>query len=41
MTRPLSDVDTAAAEDSLIALAAEGRAEKVPLGNDALWRAAG
>jgi 2-hydroxychromene-2-carboxylate isomerase len=35
---PLARVDRDAAEDALIVLAAEGRAEKVPLGNDALWR---
>jgi 2-hydroxychromene-2-carboxylate isomerase len=35
---PLTDPDRDAAEDALIALVAEGRAEKLPLGDDALWR---
>jgi protein-disulfide isomerase-like protein with CxxC motif len=33
--------DDEAAEDALIALVAEGRARREPLGNDALWRPAG
>ena len=40
MAPPLMDPDRDAAEDALIALAAEGRAEKLPLGDDALWRPA-
>jgi protein-disulfide isomerase-like protein with CxxC motif len=39
MAHPLAGPDLAAAEDALIGLVGEGRAEKVPLGNDALWRA--
>jgi protein-disulfide isomerase-like protein with CxxC motif len=40
MAPPLAPVDRDAAEDALIALLAEGRAEKVPLGDDALWKPA-
>ncbi len=36
----LIDVDRAAAEDALLALLAEGRATRTPLGDDAIWRAA-
>ena len=36
----LIDVDRAGAEDALIALVADGRATREPLGNDAIWRAA-
>jgi hypothetical protein len=35
----LVDVDRAAAEDALLALLAEGRATREPLGDDALWKA--
>jgi hypothetical protein len=41
MAPPLAPVDRDAAEDALIALLAEGRAEKLPLGDDALWRPTG
>jgi 2-hydroxychromene-2-carboxylate isomerase len=37
----LVDVDRAGAEDALLALVAEGRASRAPLGDDAIWRAAG
>ena len=36
----LIDVDRAGAEDALLALLAEGRATRTPLGDDAIWRAA-
>jgi 2-hydroxychromene-2-carboxylate isomerase len=36
----LIDVDRAAAEDGLLALLADGRATRTPLGDDAIWRAA-
>ena len=36
----LVEVDRAGAEDALLALVAEGRATREPLGDDALWRAA-
>ena len=36
----LIDVDRSAAEDALLALLAEGRATRTPLGDDAIWRAA-
>jgi hypothetical protein len=36
----LVDVDRAGAEDALLALVAEGRITRTPLGDDALWRAA-
>ncbi len=36
----LVDVDRAGAEDALIALLADGRATREPLGDDALWRPA-
>jgi 2-hydroxychromene-2-carboxylate isomerase len=36
----LVDVDRAGAEDALLALVAEGRVTREPLGDDALWRAA-
>jgi protein-disulfide isomerase-like protein with CxxC motif len=36
----LVDADRAAAEEELFALAAEGRATREPLGQDAIWRAA-
>jgi protein-disulfide isomerase-like protein with CxxC motif len=39
MAPPLSEPDRDRAEDALIALAAEGRADKVSLGNDAIWTA--
>jgi len=35
----LVDVDRAGAEDALIALLADGRASREPLGDDAIWRA--
>ena len=37
---PLVDPDRAAAEEQLLGLAGEGSAERTPLGDDALWRAA-
>ena len=36
----LIDVDRAGAEDGLLALLADGRATRTPLGDDAIWRAA-
>jgi 2-hydroxychromene-2-carboxylate isomerase len=36
----LIDVDRSAAEDALLALLADGRATRTPLGDDAIWRAA-
>jgi 2-hydroxychromene-2-carboxylate isomerase len=36
----LVDVDRAGAEDALLALVAEGRVTREPLGDDAIWRAA-
>ena len=36
----LIDVDRSAAEDALLALLADGRATRIPLGDDAIWRAA-
>ena len=36
----LIDIDRSAAEDALLALLAEGRATRTPLGDDAIWRAA-
>ena len=36
----LVDVDRAGAEDALLALVAEGRARREPLGGDAIWRPA-
>jgi 2-hydroxychromene-2-carboxylate isomerase len=36
----LIDVDRAAAEDGLLALLADGRVTRSPLGDDAIWRAA-
>ena len=36
----LIDVDRAAAEDGQLALLADGRATRTPLGDDAIWRAA-
>jgi 2-hydroxychromene-2-carboxylate isomerase len=36
----LIDVDRAGAEDALIALVADGRATREPLGSDAIWRSA-
>ena len=41
MAPPLVPPDRDAAEDQLIGLVAEGRAEKDPLGDDALWRPVG
>jgi predicted DsbA family dithiol-disulfide isomerase len=41
MTHSNDAPDRAAAERALIELVADGRAERVPLGDDALWRAAG
>ena len=35
----LIDVDRATAEDRLLALLADGRATRTPLGDDAIWRA--
>jgi hypothetical protein len=39
MTRGNDAPNRAAAEDALIGLVAEGRAERVPLADDALWTA--
>jgi hypothetical protein len=40
MTRGNDAPDRRAAEAALIELVAEGRAERLPLGDDALWRPA-
>ena len=39
MTPPLTEVDREEAEKGLLALAADGRVARTPLGSDALWRA--
>jgi hypothetical protein len=36
----LIDIDRSGAEDALLALLADGRATRTPLGDDAIWRAA-